>query len=150
MISTQLIYALILSVHLVSPVTTSFSVEVLEGGSMVDTVRVERRSGVYRYLSGERDDTLFEVERSGLYGQFFLVFTPGEPQPQVVDLSQYFERLSDLPVARDPVDVLDWRLRRGRGTVYLEMPDIATVLLIHSEGPPSSWIDALPREPWAR
>ncbi len=150
MLSSQLVYALILSVHLVAPQVAEFNVEVLEAGRVVDTVAVSRRAAVYRYHSVEREELLFEVERSGLYGQFFLLFEPGEEQPTVVDLGEAFEELSRIPVARDRIDVLEWRLRRGRGVVYLEMPDIATILVIHSEAVPHGWIFEPPREPWAR
>lgn len=150
MLSSQLIYALILSVHLIAPQVTGFDVEVLEAGRVVDTITVTRRAGVYRYHSVEQGELLFEAERSGLYGQFFLVFEPGTEQPVVVDLVEAFEELSRIPVARDRIDVLEWRLRRGRGVVYLEMPDIATILAIHSEAVPHGWVLEPPREPWAR
>lgn len=148
--STQLIYALILAVHLVTPTTADFSVEVLEAGAMIDIVEVQRRSGIYRYYSSETDQVLFQTERSRLNGQFFLVFDAEDREPQLVDLSEAFAELAELPVARDRIDVLEWRLRRGRDVLYLEMPDITTVLVIHSAGPPYRWISEPPPEPWAR
>lgn len=147
---TQLVYALILAAHLVAPTSADFAVEVLESGTMTDIVQVERRSGIYRYHSSEHGHLLFEAERSRLYGHFFMVFEPDVPLPQLVDLSEAFAELAEQPVARERADVLEWRLRRGREALYLEMPDVATILVIHSEVPPYSWVTEPPQEPWAR
>jgi hypothetical protein len=151
MIATQLLSALILSVHLVAPSIQTFTVELLEAGMLTETVIVERRGPVYRYRSdAEPQALLFEVERSGLYGQFFTVFEPGEREPRVVDLSEQFAALVDLPVERDAVRVLQWRVRRSRGAIYIEIPDITSTLVIHSDAPVHGWIVEPPREPWAR
>ncbi len=149
--ATQLISALILSVHLIAPSVPWFTVEVLDAGMLAQVVQVERTGPVYRFRDGERDgEVLFEAERSGLYGQFFLVFEAGNAEPTIVDLSEAFNHLVTLPASIERAEVMEMRLRHSRGLLYVEIPEIATTLVIDSDRPSQGWIVDPPREPWAR
>lgn len=149
--ATQLISALILSVHLIAPSVPRFTVEVLDAGMLAQVVQVERTGPVYRFRHRERDgEVLFEAERSGLYGQFFLVFEAGSSEPTIVDLSEAFNHLVTLPASMERTEVMDMRLRHSRGLLYVEIPEIATTLVIDSDRPSQGWIVDPPREPWAR
>lgn len=147
--ATQLITALILSVHLVAPGVPRFTVEVLDAGMLAQTVQVERTGPVYRYRD-EDGTLLFETERSGLYGQFFLVFEAGNSDPFLIDLSPAFEELVSLPVSQERAEVMGMRLRRSRALLYVEIPETAATLIIDSARPNQGWIGEPPRVPWAR
>ena len=149
--AAQLISALILSVHLIAPSVPRFTAEVLDAGMLAQVVQVERTGPVYRFRDAEANGAvLFEAERSGLYGQFFLVFEAGNAEPKIIDLSEAFEHLVTLPVSLDRTEVMAMRLRHSRGLLYVEIPDIATTLVIDSDRPSHGWIVEPPREPWAR
>lgn len=149
--ATQLISALILSVHLIAPSVPQFTVEVLDAGMLAQVVQVERSGPVYRFRDGQANGAvLFEAERSGLYGQFFLVFEAASAEPILIDLSEAFNHLVTLPRSMEQAAVMNLRLRHSRGLLYVEIPEIATTLVIDSDRPSQGWIVDPPREPWAR
>ncbi len=141
-LSGPLIYALLLSLQIVSPEVAEYEIDVIRGGQLEYQLRLEREEDVAVVFSAD-DRLLFEFEPSRRHPEIYTVYPVNDAAPQTVNLTNALMQLRSLSIrpeqqiqaGGDQLEIggePEWSIKARPGFVFLGGEFIETMLLIHA------------------